>query len=62
MPSVVMPYIVIEIVTECNDWSCSIPILYVLNQLVSLVESTYLGLLLQQDIISFHLKNLVNLI
>ena len=39
-PSVVMPYVVIELVTECHTWSCSIRCFYVLTQFVSLIDLT----------------------
>ena len=53
IPSIVMTYVVIELVTEYHDWSCSITCFYVLDQLVSLIELTQLGPLLQLDLISF---------
>ena len=39
MKSVGMPPIVIEIMTECQDWSCSIECFYFWTQLVSLIDS-----------------------
>ena len=40
MPYVVMQSVVIELSTECHDWSCSIKCFYFSAQLISLIEST----------------------
>ena len=53
IPSIVMTYVVIELVTEYHDWSCSIIFLYVSTQLFFLIKLTQLGTLLQLDLISF---------
>ena len=38
--SVLLPYVLIELVTECHNWSCSITCSYVSTQLVSPIDWT----------------------
>ena len=53
---VTMTSIVIELVTECNDWSCSVTCFYVSSGLVYFIDSTYSGPVLRLDIISLYLE------
>ena len=58
MPSVVASYVVIGLVTECHDWSCSFPCFYICTHLVSLIDSTLSSVVLSPDLIYLFFKNL----
>ena len=53
-PFVTNPYVVIELVTECHDWSYSVTCFYILTSPISLIEVAQLGPVLKLGLLIFH--------